>query len=389
MWRPAIEMEVEMSPKLLSSVLLKTQILQFLNTDPGHSKINLVDQLWQLVEHDEHERQRLLDTFPYELAVAPVELRTLLGCSGSERRRWIREGKLPVLEYRAFHKAGRDLLYPVHDRRVILAILPEQIELWRQEHHEQVSQRRSAGAKRAGQKREAHRAARSQSWLEWERTIELWQQQGDQALTAVFSLAHWTMWASRWAKENQLKVLRARKHATLYRTRKEEWYRLKDEALRMLVHTPYARLAFYRPPEADKRSLHLCQDHYELWREDDDYLDIWDFFSIYEDQLKQCTACTFKMEKDYYALYSVEILASNLPEVRFSFHIPYPIARTWLPDPTHLQRVQHIEQEGPFRFGRPVLDEEKILYREADVLIRLHQALQQVDSLYTQQHEQA
>jgi hypothetical protein len=105
--------EVGMSPKFLASVLLKAQIVQFLGVDASLSKVSLIEQLADLLENNEHEYQRLLATFPCELAVEPVELCQLLGCSGSERRRWFKEGKLPILEYRSFRAAGRELSYPV------------------------------------------------------------------------------------------------------------------------------------------------------------------------------------------------------------------------------------------------------------------------------------
>src|SRR5260370_34039282 len=49
---------------------------------------------------------------------------------------------------------------------------------------------------------------------------------------------------------------------------------------------------------------------------------------------------------------------------RSSFHVPYPIGKAFLPPPHALDRVEHAEQDGMFRFGRPLLEGEKLLYRE-------------------------
>src|SRR5713101_4203522 len=100
-----------MLSKLIATAILKAKLVEFLGlpAKTKESKEQLVIQLLLLIETDSREKARLLDTFPSELAVEPTELETLLGCSKEERRRWIKEGKIPVLEYRSFRKAGRDL----------------------------------------------------------------------------------------------------------------------------------------------------------------------------------------------------------------------------------------------------------------------------------------
>jgi hypothetical protein len=125
-----------MQSKFVSSTLSKTQLMTFLGLAPTTkiAKKLLVARLLQLIATDPDEMTRLLETFPYELAVGPTEVEELLCCTQVERKRWIREGKLPVLECRRFRKAGRDLEYPVHDRRVLLAISQEDISCWREAH---------------------------------------------------------------------------------------------------------------------------------------------------------------------------------------------------------------------------------------------------------------
>src|SRR6266700_1670347 len=113
-----------MSPKFITFALSKAQILEFLGLAKSTkiAKKQLVEQLLQHIEMDFYEKERFLATFLYELAVEPVEIEELLQCTPVERRRWVKEGKLPVLEYRTFRKSGQDLEYPVHDRREILKI---------------------------------------------------------------------------------------------------------------------------------------------------------------------------------------------------------------------------------------------------------------------------
>src|SRR6266700_5929947 len=105
-----------MFAKLLWYALSKAQIVAFfgLPQNSKETKKLLVERLLCLYEANAAERTRLLDMYPYELAVDPVELQELLVCTPTERKRWVGEGKIPVLEYRSFRKAGSDLVYPVH-----------------------------------------------------------------------------------------------------------------------------------------------------------------------------------------------------------------------------------------------------------------------------------
>ena len=72
------------------------------------------------------------------------------------------------------------------------------------------------------------------------------------------------------------------------------------------------------------------------------------------------------------------------PDVRFAFHIPYPVGRAFLPPPHSLPHVRQTEQEdGLFRFGRRLDDGEKILYREKDVETQFAQALTEARGLFS------
>ena len=88
------------------------------------------------------------------------------------------------------------------------------------------------------------------------------------------------------------------------------------------------------------------------------------------------------MERDYYALYYLEIRTEQLPGTRFSFHIPYPIGATFLPPADNLPKVAHVERDGMFRFGRALIDEEKIIHRERAVLAGFESALAAARALY-------
>ncbi len=380
-----------MSPKFVASALSKAQILEFLGLAKSTkiAKDRLVEQLLQHIAMDALEKERLFATFLYELAVGPAEVEELLQCTLVERRRWIKEGKLPVLEYRSFRKLGRDLEYAVHDRREILKISQDDVQLWREAHQKEVQSHRKAGVQAATERRHVNRQMRHHFLLSWQQTIDEWRQKGSVELVLVLVLAYWTLWASRWAKENHVKSLRGRKYAALYIARRDAWYERKNQAMRLLAQTPYASLSFYRPSDPDKHYLWLCEEHYEMKCEEY-YDDVWEFYYHNVALVEHCSQCVVTQVKDYYSLYHLEITTTVFPEIRFSFHMPYPIGRAWLPAPQQLPRVEHVEQDGLFRFGRPLLADEKITYRERDVASCFEQALLEAQQFFAppdNQHE--
>lgn len=372
-----------MLTKLLASVLSKAQIGEFL----GYSKKakipkeQLVAQLMAVIEVDSKEKERLLATFPYELAVGPTEVEELLQCTRVERRRWLQEGKLPVLEYRLFRKAGQELQYPVHDRRVILAITQDQLLTWREEYQAQVQEHRKLGTQIAIERRKTNQYIRAQFLSLWQENVKTWTIRGSLEVAVVLQLAFWTVWASRWAKENHLKALHSTKHTVRYQAQRDAWYKRKNEAMYVLYHTPLATLSFYRPEHPDKMTLQLCEEHYEE-KIEGFYDDKWDFYDVHKAAIKACPQCFVHVEKDYYALYFLEIRTTGIPDVHFSFHMPYPIGRAFFPGPKKLPQVHHVEQDALFRFGRTLLPLEKITHRERDTLIFFEQALQEAKQLY-------
>jgi hypothetical protein len=145
-------------PTLLSKEQLGA-FLTFLKRPASSREIkaNLVQHLLTCLETDKTAKALLFEVFAFELAVPPWELETLLGCTTTERKRWTEEKKLPVLGYGSFRKAGSDHEYAVYDRRVILTLTSNDIELWRNEHQALVRERRRAAAQAAAAARKARR----------------------------------------------------------------------------------------------------------------------------------------------------------------------------------------------------------------------------------------
>ncbi|HEY4036466.1 MAG TPA: hypothetical protein VGL94_21115 [Ktedonobacteraceae bacterium] len=156
--------ETVVLPDQWTLLLTKEQLCAFLAflelpANSREAKANLVERLLKRMEIDQTTKAQFFEVFASELAVPPWELEELLVCTSTERKRWVEEGKLAVLDHRSFHKAGSDMVYPVFDRRVILTVSREQLEEWRAEHQAHVHERRKAGAQAAAASRKAKRDA--------------------------------------------------------------------------------------------------------------------------------------------------------------------------------------------------------------------------------------
>ena len=314
-----------MLAELISSrPILKTKLLEFLGLpDNCQDKTDrLVNQIVSVLEVNAAEQERFWETFKSELAVDPVELEETLKCSTAERQQWIEQGKLPILEYRSFRKSGIHLEYPVHDRRFILSLTQTDINNWRQEPKGLIQNNRQTAAPINPEENEQSRVAFSSAW---EKIISDWKEQGSAEISATFQLAYWTVWASRWAKENQLNS-KAIEYNEIYETNQQEWYDRKNQAVKLLIEMPYAMLYFYRPPGADKLYLELCDDHQDMMK-DDYYWDKWDFFYQNRKLVNKCRECVYCETKDYYSLYYLEIKSDKFPDFSFSFHTPYTIGQ--------------------------------------------------------------
>ncbi|WP_293339319.1 hypothetical protein [Microcoleus sp. CAWBG58] len=359
--------------------ILKAQLLDFLGL-PDNSQDQtdrIVSTIVSVLEANAAEQERFWETFKSELAVDPVELEAMLKCSAAERQQWIEQGRLPILEYRSFRKSGIHLEYPVHDRRFILSLTPTDIDNWRKEPKGLIKNHRPTAEPINTENSEQNEQSRGAFSAAWEKIIADWKEQGSAEISATFQLAYWTVWASRWAKENQLnsfKAIKSNEVYEIYEIHQQAWYERKNQAVKLLIEMPYAMLYFYRPPGADKLYLELCDDHQDMMK-DDYYWDKWDFFYQNRKLVNKCRECVYCETKDYYSLYYLEIKSDKFPDFSFSYHTPYPIGRKFLPHPETLPAVDHVEQDGIFRFGRPLLEQEKVIHTEKDVLLKFEAAL--------------
>lgn len=196
---------------------------------------------------------------------------------------------------------------------------------------------------------------------------------------SMMELAYWTMWANRWAKLNEVKEWAAKRMDTRekYAGKKESWYGKKNEAIKVLASSGFGKLSFYRPADPDKIHVYFCDHHFEEFREERSYgiyERVMDAYWCNPKKYERCPDCTVEKEHDYYSLYFLEI---GDDECRFSFHTPFPIGKNFLPSKKVIPSIEQEEDEGMFRFGRPLNPEEVVTHTEKLVEKKLGEALEQ------------
>ena len=303
--------------------------------------------------------------FSRELALHPVDLQEILQCTKTERLRWTEEGKLSVLFYRSFVKGGKTYQCPYYDRKQAETLSVSDINKWRESWKQIVSANRSAARKKAVITRKVNADIRNQTKLSFETEREFFLAQDIEA-GIVFSLCFWTQIINRWAKKNVMLSYRATKRKEYLRSQAAVLYSLKNRAVAVLQHSRYAKLSFYRPKDPDKIIFQMCDEHYVWFRESFGYCG-WTPLDEYRNNPRpydSCPDCNVTKFKDYYSLFFLKVTLSD--NTSFSFHTPYDIGKTIFPDEASITHVSHKEnEEGFFRFGRPVTEDEIKKYPEA------------------------
>lgn len=330
----------------------------------------IIDKAYELIKDDEILSKKLYDKYKDLLAIHPIQVEEMLGITKAERKRW-NNSKLKISYYDSFHKYGRYIEYPMYDYECITNISSSDIEKWREEHTKQTSKNRKDGAKKAVETRKKNKQVVKEFYdNEWISMLSQWKDV-DIELYNTYQLAFWTMWLSRLAKSFQLKSYRSTKYKDLYNNKKEDYYKMKNEAIELLSKSKYCDISFYRPENPDKLWVDFCDFHYNMWCDERHYIymDKWDFYYTHTDMLNKCSECNIERNEDYYSLYYIELFTYKAPDFKFSFHTPYPIGKSIFGNPEILKQVEHKEnEEGLFRFGRAIDESEEVIFTEKRIL---------------------
>jgi hypothetical protein len=354
--------------------LRKDQIGEILGIDAREitktKKDELLKKLNGKLDTNEILIKSIYKKYASEFSLHPIEVEELLNITKTERVRWTEERKLKVIGYSNFQKWGKINKYPLYDGYHTQTITEEKVGIWRLQHKTKQSKNRKAVAKKTTATKKKNESIQKAFYEnEWKKMLTTWYRVDGQ-LGATLQLAFWTMWVSRWAKESQVKALNAKSKKNVYESDKRVFYEMKNEALQRLIKSPYSKLSFFIPENPDKiTNIEFCSSHYNLWLQERDfeYISKWDFYHWHQKSINKCKCCTVEIVNDYYSLFYILIEYEELEDYHFSFHIPFPIGENFLPNKEKLPKVVHQEQEGLFRFGRSLLEEEKIIFKTKDV----------------------
>lgn len=373
--------------------LTKEMLQELMPQEPFNYKTKkpeMLDKLDGYISNDPLMKRRILKDFGKQFTIHPVNLDNFVpgGITKTERKRWEEEGKLVVLEHDSFNKYGKTFYVPLYSLESV-ALVAENAEVWRNEHKEQVKVKRQAAGKKAAETKKENDKARNHFLKEEVKKLLLkWQIEESPAFEVTASMAMWLTQANRWAKTYQEKQFKAIKHEQKYKQRKEELYQLKNEVVQMLSYSPFTSLSVYIPKPHEERilrSFQLCDEHYYMWKDIRESMSY--FYSKlefaedhYKHHIKKCQECMQGIGEsiEYYTLLFLEVKNKDGERV-FSFHSPLPVVLEKNlfshVDINELPEVQHFEQEGMFRFGRGLTEDEKVLYAEKTTMKQLELAI--------------
>ena len=302
------------------------------------------------------ETERLIDALLAE-PLTPQMLEQALGITSAERLKWQKGKRLPPCGSATFKKGYRVLTYYLHDPKLVFDVASRDlVPGWRAD---------DAAAKVANRKRGAQKAARTRVENEESRkeersrvdalVREAAREAGSLVAVPVIKLGIMASLCSRWAKHHQERN---------DREGRAEFYALKDEALRIIAASEWASLS-YRPAHEPKVTVDLCEDHRDDFRDcrrmHGGYLDFWDWVDHNRKSIRQCNDCSYDVDPDRYALYEIKL---EVGPARFSWHVPYGLGRSWLPERSSLPSLPSsgFDDETGYMFGRPIHDDEAVLW---------------------------
>lgn len=354
-----------------SDFVKKQELIDYLKIDNKKISYNAALELLEnKIKSNKSFKKRFYKDF--NVSYHPAEVEYILNCTKSERTRWTEEKKLNVVDYKDF-KYG---MFPLYDAFQIDSIDNSKIEKWRESHKNTVKKNRESAAKKAANTRKKNNDIKKAEKLKILNEIETWNNI-DPVASKIFELSYYTMWISRWAKHyQQKKDLKNKKY--YYDLKKDSIMLLKKASVK---YPQYFDISFYGPKKKKIKSMKLCENHYDEFELFFGYEyhtkdDILRYIKANEDEICSCPYCDYDADDQYYWLYCLKVKCDEIENTSFSFHIPYSIGNAFFEEPEKYRKVAHKEQEGIFRFGRTLKENEYIVHTEDHTLSNFKNAYQ-------------
>lgn len=253
------------------------------------------------------------------------DVEQVLGITGAERKRWTEEDKL---QYNGntmrVHTPWKNVSVDLYDRALVDAITQEQIEEWRAEHKAKISEKRKKAAKQAVKTRAENKKIEKENNEKIEEILNKYGRKNCAIIKMLYFLATISDIADEYAECGD-------------RDEANKLYLYKNETLKMLLENEEELfdVDLYMSDNA-KKNVHLCQYHYEMFKEDWNMWNGRERFCKYDlvnyfyenEKCWGCKCCYEEVDNDYYSLYKIKF---ELGEYRALFNLPYPLARKYLP----------------------------------------------------------
>ena len=371
----------------LAQNISKSELISFLEKDikTNIKKEHLMIELVILLKDNEILQRQLYNLYKERFALTSSKVEEILKCSKLERKRWGEKGLINIIGYRDFSKWGKHLQIPLYDRLHIYSIKEKDVETWRENYNINKKTTKKEAVKTGKITKSINDKAREIFKEDFKKLLVSWYKI-DSKLGVTYELAFWIVWVSRWAKENQLKAKNAKSKKEKYLLQFNYLYELKNQGIELLLKSNFKTLGFYRPEDCDKYIiLSFCKKHYEDWCNEREsmYITKWEFFDENKKQILCCKECAVDIIKDYYSLFYLEINNHYVPNLKFGFHTPFGIGKNIFSNLEEIPKISHKEQDGIFRFGRNLFQDEKIIYSEIFVLKKFTEVVEKYKLYYS------
>lgn len=144
-------------------------------------------------------------------------------------------------------------------------------------------------------------------------------------------------------------------------------YELKDDVFKKLYHDKkykdVVRLSAFIPDDPDKVWVTFCDFHNEDRRMF--YEPPLEYYYENQKEIDHCNNCSVQSDHYYYAFYYFTVNTSE----KTTWHVPYPIGKSYLPDIDKLkQEKQEFNEEGSFLFGSEASESEILIATHRNVI---------------------
>lgn len=352
--------------------LTKEEMINYLELDlkQNEKKSVVVDVAYEKIKDNDILSSKLYNKYKERISLHPGKLEELLSISKTERLKW--QDKFKITHYEKFNSYGKSLEYPMFDYIFSHNITQETISKYRKEEEIKTKENRVKGVKKVKETKKINEVKRKNFYQdELLSLIKDWKEVNLE-LAYTYQLSFWTMWLNRLAKTFQEKSVRSKYKTAEYLKKKEECYLLKNEAIKLLLTSKYAKVKFYRPKHPDKINIHFCEHHLDMWffEREFGYVGKMEYFETHKKEILKCKNCDIDFKEDYYSLYLLNISCDEL-DFNFSFHTPFLAGEGIFDNISNyelLDEGSHFEnEEGLFRFGRSITNEEGVIFTEVKI----------------------